>query len=271
LKNIYAKTFQKSFYYDSAINIQWEKGEIIMKKSWYVAVLLTALTLGMTPMLGLAQTADPTWVFMAGSIDWYGTNGVVGWCGVFAKIDEWAEARTFWMQFQIQPIPGNYTFYFARLENASLVKLDYQGKDFYILGLWDVLKITFVYERGGGMTKVVEIIVDDAPGELYVTSDFSGVWKDLTINIIGVDLLRGNVIFYRIITTGPIPKGDVRGLNPNLPDGKIDIMDLVHVARAYGETPKPGGRYDFNIDFNFDFTIDIYDLTTVAASLGKEY
>ena len=38
----------------------------------------------------------------------------------------------------------------------------------------------------------------------------------------------------------------------------------------YGSTPGLG-RYKFNIDINLDFVIDIYDLTTLAASLGESY
>jgi len=239
-----------------------------MRKLSYLAILLITWTLGTTPMLSLAQSASSTWVFMAGSINRYGSEGWVGWCGAWAEIDQWAEVLAFWQKFQVLPIPGNYTFNYARLANASIIKLDYLGKDFYILGKWDVLKITLVYGPGGNITKVIEILAADAPGELFVT----GGWKDFTINIIapGIQLITGTVFFYRIVSTRPIPKGDVRGPGIDVPDGKINLYDLVHVAKGYGSTPgKP--EYKFDTDFNADFTIDIYDLTTLAASLGESY
>jgi len=80
-----------------------------MRKSSRLAILLITWTLGTTPLLNLAQSASSTWVFMAGEINSYGGLGFVGWCGAFAKIDEWAEVRALWQKFQILPISGNYT------------------------------------------------------------------------------------------------------------------------------------------------------------------
>jgi len=237
-----------------------------MRKAILVNALLTTLVLTIPTF---AQPAtESTWVYMAGYINQYGNEGDVGWCGAFAKIDDWAEAYALWEKFQILAIPGNYTFRCARLVNASIIKLNYNGKDFYISGLWDVLNVTLVYHDPKNITKVIEILADDAHGELSVTGD----WKDFTISIEDphVDLITGIVIFHRVTSKEPIPIGDVRGPEVNVPDGEINIHDLVHVALAYGDTPGIG-RYSFNTDFNFDFTIDIYDLTTIAASLGKEY
>lgn len=239
-----------------------------MRNSFRLAIPLMIWTLGMTLIVGLAHSVDQTWVFMTGYINRYGNESVGGWCGAWAEIDRWAEVRAFWVKPQILPIPGNYTFHYARLVNASMVKLNYQARDFYILGLWDVLRITLVYDAGGNVTLVTEVVAVDAEGELYVT----GGWRDLTIDIRGVNLLTGTVLFYRITSIRPIPIGDVSGFPPKIPDGEINIYDLVHVAKAYGDTPGMlGSLYDFDIDFNIDFTIDIYDLTTVAASLGESY
>jgi len=237
-----------------------------MKNLVLVAVLAITLATTSIPTSALG-TAESTWVVMAGRIVSYGGESVGGWSGALAKIDEWAEVNAFWVKPQIMPIPGNYTFHWARLVNASMVKLNYTGNDFYIAGLWDVLKITLVYDLHGNVTKVFEVIADDARGELTVTDG----WRNFRINIENVPSIAGVVYFYRIVHTKPVPKGDVTSEAPNVPDGKINIWDLVHVARAYGETPKPWGKYDFNIDFNFDFTIDIYDLTTLAANLGENY
>lgn len=239
-------------------------GDERMRKGILISALLT--TLAMTPISTFAQLPEPTWVFMAGRVTYYGGEGVVGWCGAYAEIDEWAEVNALWAKFQILPIPGNYTFHYARLRNASIIKLDYEGKDFYILGAWNVLKVTLVYHDVENITIVVEVVVYDAQGELSVT----GNWRDFTVDIDGAELIIGEVYFYCITPVGRIPIGDVSSEDPGVPEGAVDIWDLVHAAKAYGDTPGIG-RYDFSIDFNFDYKIDICDLTTIALSLGETY
>lgn len=239
-----------------------------MAKEFILMALLTAtLVVAAFPAPIFAQSADPTWVLMVGQIVWVGDLSIPGWCGTLAEIDQWAETHAFWAEYQVLPIPGSYTFHYARLVEASIIKLEYEGNDFYILGEWDVLKITLMYDEEGNITPIYEAIVIGASGELFVT----GEWTDFTIAITDIDPIIGKVFFYRIVHDGLIPIGDVRGIeNPDLPDGKIDIWDLVHVAKAYGDTPGVGNYY-FDIDFNHDFKIDILDLSTLAANLGKSY
>jgi hypothetical protein len=113
----------------------------------------------------------------------------------------------------------------------------------------------------------MELLVDDGLGTLSVTNN----WTDFTVNVQGIELIRGSVVFYAESSI-EIPIGDVFG-EGQLPDGEINIWDLVHIAKAYGSTP--GNQfvpnYDFSLDFNFDFIIDIYDLTTIAVNIGKSY
>jgi hypothetical protein len=234
-----------------------------MKKSVFAIALL--MTLAMLPFPAFAQQ-EGTYVFMVGNVRYYGNEGMPGWMGAFAKIDEWARVYAFWAKFQVLPIPGNYTFYEARLASASIIKLNYNGKDFYILGTWDVLKVTLMYHANGTITKIIEVIVADQRGELSVT----GSWTLFSIDIVGVPLITGLVTFYWISPGKEIPVGDVKGPLQDVPDGKINIFDLTHVAKGYGSTPgKP--EYNFDIDFNFDYKVDIYDLTTIAANLGESY
>jgi len=51
-----------------------------------------------------------------------------------------------------------------------------------------------------------------------------------------------------------------------VPDGKVDIVDLVRVAKRYRAAPGIW-IYDRMIDVNFDNIIDIGDLTTIAANI----
>lgn len=247
-----------------AKDILGKKEQETMKKAIILSILLISLVVISIPTF--AQVVEPTWVFMAGRVKYYGTESVGGWCGAYAEIDEWAEVHAFWANPQICVIPGNYTFHYTRLSNASEVKLNYMGKDFYVLGTWNVLKITLVYDIAGNITTVVEVIANEARGELSVTDN----WSDFTIDIDNVDLILGEVYFHRITSLASIPVGDISSETPGVPDGTVDISDLVRVAKAYEDTPGIG-RYDFSIDFNFDFKIDICDLTTIAANLGETY
>jgi len=67
--------------------------------------------------------------------------------------------------------------------------------------------------------------------------------------------------------------GDITGSTPLVPDGKVDIKDLVAMAIRYGTTPSttPPGRlpYNPNCDINGDGKIDIKDLATAATNYGK--
>jgi len=246
-----------------------------MKKAIWVSVLAMTLAL-MIPTFAQPAFAQPaeTWVMMHGMINSYGgVPATYGMTWAYAKIGEWANAYAFWIPLSLGPTFGGlnitftYSFYAARLVNASVVELNYTGYDFYISGIWDVNKLTFEYINGN-FSKTIEVVVDDAPGELSVTSN----WQVFTISITGIELLSGTVMFYHVTSVGPIPIGDITGPIGQI-DHRVDIYDLVEVAQAYGSTPgnpsMPG--FDFSIDLNFDFTVDIYDLTTLAANLGEEY
>jgi len=226
-------------------------------------------------MPAVAQTpiepaTESTWVVMHGSVDYYGTNRAFGWCGVYAKIREWAHALLAWMPWGGPQIPEIYNFYVAKLVNSTVVELDYGGADLYIEGLWNVYNVTFIYEPGEEQESyrlIIELLVDHGEGTLSVT----GNWVDFAVNIRGIDLITGKVRRYYIRSL-EIPIGDVIS-RPGEAKPVVNIWDLVHVARAYGSTPgnlfKP--YYDFSIDFNFDYKIDILDLSTMAACLGEEY
>lgn len=244
-----------------------------MKKAILVSIVLMTLML-MTPTF--AQPAAETWIMMQGMISSYGGLPVAyGWCGAYAKVGEgqFAQVHAFWIPLDLMPpleepsMNFTYTFYAARLVNASVVELNYtEVIDFYISGIWDVNKFTFEYVDGN-FTMTMEVIVDDAAGDLSVT----GNWTDFTIDITGIDIIGGAVMFYYITSAEPIPIGDVTGPIGEI-DHCVDIFDLVHVAKAYGSMPgMPEVNFDFSIDFNFDFTVDIYDLTTIAVNIGESY
>jgi len=221
-------------------------------------------------------TAEKTYVRMCGLIDHWGLNSTFGWMGAHAKmqningtLSSSAQVHAVWTTSPPKPHEGatnfTYSFYAAKLVNSSMIALNYSTYDFYISGFWDVYNITFVYYHrneqgefdGEDFNVTIEPVVSDATGELRVF----GNWTKFEIDIAGIDLLSGEVLYY-CIRHMEIEMGDVNG------DGEVNIHDLVSVAHAYGSKPGIGG-YGFDLDFNFDFNIDIGDLTTVAANIEE--
>lgn len=243
-----------------------------MKKPVFVAFLL--MTLAMTLIPTSAQSAtEPTFVAMMGRVESYGGKPAYGYIGAFAEVNKSAKVGLFWtlQPVHIAVIPYNYTFHAARLVSTEMVELNYSDSDFYVSGLWDVYNVTFCYKKDGNFTLIVELWVDDGFGELNVLDN----WKTFTVDIKGIQEVAGIVLRYCVRPIKPIPRGDVTGpYAPGVPDGEIDIYDLVHVAKAYGNTPGIGNYY-FEVDLtaltDYDFKVDLCDLTTVAANLGESY
>lgn len=265
-----------------------------MKKVVSLSVLLI-MVLALTSTASPAQsTPIPIRVKMVGHINSYGGNVAAGMLVAHAKIDEWAKVRAFYVpRLNFTPhtfphiIPANLTvsFHAVKLVNAFLVKLNYMDNDFYILGLWDVIKITIVHHDLNNFTVIIQPLVIHGRGELNVT----GTWTDFTLDIVGNNLVKGKVLFFAVVGgLKPIPIGDVSGgpfpgipdQRPGIPDRRIDIRDLVHVARAYGSTPGDPWtpNYAFSADFDFDVDnpvstvgVGLGELTTIASNLGTEY
>lgn len=242
-----------------------------MKKQILAGLILMTLTLA-TPTA--AQSPTATCVMMRGIIDTYGGETVArGWCGAYA-INESGNVHAFWIPLTPSPPIGGpseenfiFSFYMAKMINGSAELNPTADVNLTISGEWDVYNVTFGY-HGELRNSTKEVVKTEVPGELNVTD-----WSSFAISIDGIEL-NGTVLFHRVMST-PIPRGDVAGPPEGVPpeeaaDGKIDIWDLVHVAKAYGDTPGIG-NYDFSMDLDFDFKIDLTELTTIAANLGEEY
>jgi hypothetical protein len=216
-----------------------------------------------------------TWVHVAGKVTYYGGIPSHGWLTAHAKLSEFeniTKAHVCWIPYLTpgKPLRGSinytFTFYAARLINTTTVQLNYNGYDFYIAGLWTVINVTCKYygENFEHYEEYKSIIVQNATGELKV---YNG-WQDFTVSISGFNNVIGKVVFSRISSLR-ISECDVNY------DGKVDIADLVHVARRIGSTPGcVMGSFGLSmftefvsIDFNFDFKIDIHDLFSVATEI----
>ncbi len=242
--------------------------------------MLILLAMGsFVPTLAQAESIsiERIWVKMRGQITQWGTSPTIGWIWAHAKMvnitdasREWAGVRAIWPTHHLhlnstQP-PENFTisFFTAKLVNTSSIELDYSGYDFYISGLWNVYNVTLVYLVDGSgnllnFSLSIEALVIQGEGELCVLND----WHDFQLSIDGIDMLSGTVITYAVGQL-EIKICDISDEDGSA--GKVDIHDLVRLARRYGSMPG-FGIYDIEMDFNFDFRIDIGDLTTLAANI----
>jgi len=229
-----------------------------------------------TTIAGADTQFEGTWVRMGGIITLWGSKPVFGWIGAHAGMvnksgtyHEWARAHAIWSDDRprlncTKPPLDNFTFtcYAAKLVNTTDVGFD---PGFYVLGKWDVVKITttitVILNETGQLISIdvhreFERIVINGTGELRVflyTLQFE-------LSIDGIDLLSGFVkVFY--ITHLEIRICDINN------DGEVDLRDLVKVAKRYRAVPGLW-TYVHEFDLNFDAKIDIGDLTTIAANIG---
>jgi hypothetical protein len=222
-----------------------------------------------------------TMVRLVGPVTQYGNENATGWIVAEAmntSVSQLAKVHVVWMPTP-KVTPGstpkstnyNYSFYHASLINASIVSLNYNNYEFYVKGNWTVYNVTFTYygQQFNQYKESVTVIAQNVTGYLAVSS------LNFTVSITGFNEVKGSVwrldIYHRAIPEWNL-EGDVTGPN-GLPQGKVDIYDLVAIAQHIGETPGCGqGSYNLQqverYDVNFDFQINVYSLVTVASEIG---
>jgi hypothetical protein len=277
------KEAQKPFYLSFA-SVVSEKLEAKQVRKSIVFVMLAilaagsfALIPGLTVANGPVSQITKTWIQLRGTIIQWGEEEAFGWLKVNARIAndsgtirQWAMVDAMWSNgtndmIRLNPAedqPGSFSFshYAARLVNASKIALDNPDYDLYIAGLWNVSKITITITIDAtsmlaNFNRTIEPIVNLEEGELRVPKGINKFELDIT----GIDMLTG-FLRMRAFSIREIKFYDVNG------DGKVDIRDLVRVARRFGSVP--GMRaYDFDMDFNLDGAVGLGTLTTIAANI----
>lgn len=247
-----------------------------MRKS--ITVVLTtmlAVSLVFVPILANADfEVRSLWGQMGGVIKEWGDDPAFGWIGAHWRIvnvndtiHKGARVHATWSTEPrrlncSRPPTEDFTFWFyaARLMNTTDVRMNYSGYNLFISGLWNVANITTTIDVDANGTlisfnRTIVPVVTGAYGELHVF----GNWHLFELSITGIDLLSGFVVRV-FIAFREIKMGDIDG------DGKVDLIDLVKVARRYRTMPGLFG-YNHDMDFNFDDKIDMADLTTLAANI----
>ena len=220
--------------------------------------------------------AKVIWVHMKGLVTSYGEEEAFGGIMAHARVaeeeDDWARVHGFLtQQTPVTDVTEEYTFSFLafRLANTTEVALnDDFGNDLNISGSWNVYEVNWTY-FDDSWTRTIEQILEEEPGYLTVNLENTG---EFSLEIDGLDPIEGTVIFYHIRYGGFFePLVPIRRVSADHNgDWKVNIQDLMKVAKSYGATlgtPK----YDFFSDINFDYAINILDLYGVAQTYGQEY
>jgi len=245
-------------------------------------ILFAVLVMGsfMANLAGADIQSEGTWVRMRGIITHWGEDPVFGFVDAHAGMvdkngtyHEWARVHAIWcydpprLNCTKPPENGTVVCYAAKLVNLKDVALNYLGYDFYVSGLWNVVKITtditVIKDEMGKIisvtvTRTIERLLTEAPGELRV---FLTPRPHFELSIEGIPLLKGLVKAFDIRHI-EIKICDLNG------DDKVDLIDLVKVAKRYRAVPGVWFTEEtHHMDFNFNNEIDIGDLTTLAANI----
>jgi hypothetical protein len=180
-------------------------------------------------------------------------------------------------------VTGNFSctfsFYTARL--LDLLKLSFNktetGHDFYLAGYWNVSERTeTVNVTWGEYMRQITVTWTETPVAINANGTLVADWGVVVtpqpgempgpigvgtfeLQIEGVGTLSGYA-WKSFIWARELNICDFDG------QGKVDIKDLVKVAKHYGEAPG-FGNYDPSLDVNGEGQISIGDLTTVAANI----
>jgi hypothetical protein len=226
------------------------------------------------------RLTQASWVRMNGNITQWGTEAVSGVLQTqgrtashqFTGNNQVSSATAMWTTNTSRAIAAyrakenfTYTFYVARLTNASVSTMDSNTSTgtYFLNGTWSLQKIvstiTVNTNENGTITHVnrnQDITPTSAYGELSVTDN------KFTLAINGQDPLTGTV--FRSITRSwynPFKMGDFDSTT-----NTVTHTDVHTIAHCYGAMPG-WGNFDSSMDFNNNYRVDIADISTVAANV----
>jgi hypothetical protein len=189
------------------------------------------------------------------------------------NIRQGSTATAIWTEETSRPISNirarenfTYTFYTARLTEASLSSLNVTGYRYFLNGTWNVYQVTstFTIVVDDVSDEIISFnrnqnavaLVTDAYGELTVTDG------TFVISITGMDPLTGTVFRERFLAKlcNPFQIGFDDSTT-------VTQADVAALSASYGACPG-WGNYDQVMDYNFNYKVDICDLATAAANLN---
>jgi len=223
-----------------------------------------------------------SFVRIDGTITQWGSTNVTGTITAQSRtlvtdntVNQGSSATAIWTTNSSRPINAyrarenfTYTFYTARLDNASVASLNVTGYSFFLNGTWNVFAVkttfTVVNDSAGNIISFnrnqnAVATATNAYGELKVASSGS----NFTLSINGVNPLTGLVHAQRITTKMFNPFK----VNNDDTTTTVTKADISTVMSSYGSSPG-WGNYDQRMDYNFNYKVDICDLATAAANIN---
>jgi hypothetical protein len=225
------------------------------------------------------RLTQANWIRLNGNISQWGTTDVRGTLQTQAVSSEhqttgskqFTTATAIWTTNTSRAIQSvqskenfTYTYYVARLTNASTSTLDANSTTgtYFLNGTWTISTITStttINTNVNGTITSVHRDQDITPTQAYGELSISGNQFTLTVN--GQDILSGSV--YRSVTRSwfnPFKMSD------DTATSAVTHTDVKTVAKCYGAMPG-WGNYDQSMDFNENYRVDIADISTVAANI----
>ena len=225
------------------------------------------------------KPVQKSWVRINGVINNWGTADVNGLLQTRARTTllesedtrQLASATAVWTTNTSHPINSvkakenfTYTFYAARLTNASVSTLSIGDSDYFLNGTWNLYtvnsNITIITNEANEIISVhreSDTQVSKAYGKLSVTDN----WTKFALSIDGIEPLTGSV--FRSMTR-QMQFNPFKILDDS--STKVTRADLSEMVKCYHAMPG-WGNYDAQMDFNGNFKIDIADLSTVASNM----
>jgi hypothetical protein len=225
------------------------------------------------------KVVERSWVKFNGYINQWGTTKVNGLIQTQARTallasentNQLASATAIWTTNNSRPINSvrakenfTYTFYAARLNNASVSTLSKDTDNYFLNGTWNIYTVTsntmVITNANNEIVKVnrnSQTSVTKAYGELNITDSST----KFTLAITGQDTLSGSVFRSTIRQVQFNPFKIVEDTST-----KVTRADLAQMAPCIHAMPG-WGSYDTKMDFNGNFKVDIADISTAAANM----
>jgi hypothetical protein len=225
------------------------------------------------------KPVQKSWVRINGVINSWGEEEVNGLLQTRARTTllasedkrQLTSATAMWTTNTSHPISNvkakqnfTYTFYTARLSNASVSDFNADNSDYFLNGTWSLYtvksNVTIITNENNIIVSVhreSDTQVSKAYGELNVTDN----WTKFTLSIDGQEPLTGLV--FRSMTR-QIEFNPFKIIEDS--STKVTRSDLKEMVKCFHAMPG-WGNYDAQMDFNGNFKIDIADLSTVAANI----
>jgi hypothetical protein len=124
-------------------------------------------------------------------------------------------------------------------------------------------KLIFIVSAPSGTTSTTKIFagIKGEPTAVYASNGILSWSYNLSTMTLTLNVIHTSPTEIVVDWSARIP-GDANG------NGKVDVLDLAKLGKAYGCTPN-NPNWDPNCDFNQDRSVDIYDLYTLGKNYGK--